>query len=62
MPAAYADSLPSEALPRIPLTSKWVARTFNVLMSSCQRLLEFTHLGGSKEPSLAEPARGVTTS
>jgi hypothetical protein len=44
------------------LTSKWVARTFNILMSACQRLLEFTHLGGSKEPSLAEPARGVTTS
>jgi hypothetical protein len=31
-------------------------------MSSCLRLLEFTDLGGSKEPSLAEPARGVTTS
>jgi hypothetical protein len=44
------------------LTNNWAARTFHSLMSSRLRLLEFTHLGGSIEPSLAEPARGVTTS
>jgi hypothetical protein len=44
------------------LTNNGAALTFNVLMSSRVRLLEFTHLGGSIEPSLAEPARGVTTS
>jgi hypothetical protein len=36
------------------LTSSRAARTFNNLMSSCLRLLEFTHPGGSIEPSLAE--------
>jgi hypothetical protein len=32
---------------------------FERSMSSRLRLLEFTLAGGSKEPSLAEPARGV---
>jgi len=33
------------------LTNDEAARTFNALMSSCLRLLEFTHLDGSIEPS-----------
>lgn len=44
---------------RNTLTNDRAALTFNTLMSSCLRLLEFTHLGGSIEPSVAEPARGV---
>ena len=64
MKAVTVDSLSFEALPQISLTNKCVARTFDVLMSSCQRLLEFTHLGGSKEPSWRSLRAecGVTTS